>query len=393
MKKIFALLAIFMLLIVGQAFAQPTGFGIIASEVDGNPDSHVMEITFPNGTLAIANGVATYTAAAAVESDPIVGAINGIVEADGGGNISAATPGVDYLLPNGSGSALTDIPLDADFGSNGIMERTGAGTYGIATEGTDYLAPTRIDDTKGDGDTTYVWSADKVYDQLALKQDVDAELTGLAALASTGVVVQTAAGTFTNRTITGTANEITITNGDGVAGAPTVSLPSAIDIDGKSLEIDNANDPTVTTVGMMAFDDNDFALVFYDGSVKYQTAQKLHFITNMIWYPDGIQADKDAIPLFPVEAEKFPHGIVIVDCGIKVDQSSSYSFAFEEHETPTGGSVATIETVATSSSTEAEDDGVDNPNIEAGNIIFGNLDTDDVYWVQWWMTFYIVAGN
>lgn len=31
------------------------------------------------------------------ESDPIVGAINGIVKADGGGNISAATGGVDYV--------------------------------------------------------------------------------------------------------------------------------------------------------------------------------------------------------------------------------------------------------------------------------------------------------
>ncbi len=65
------------------------------------------------------------------ESDPIVGAITGIVEADGGGNISAATAGVDYLAPAGSGAALSGIPLDADFGSNGIMERTGAGTYGI----------------------------------------------------------------------------------------------------------------------------------------------------------------------------------------------------------------------------------------------------------------------
>lgn len=64
---------------------------------------------------------------------------------------------------------ITEVPLDSDFGSNGIMKRTGAGTYGIAVDGTDYLASTRIDDTKGNGDTGYVWSADKVFDQLALK--------------------------------------------------------------------------------------------------------------------------------------------------------------------------------------------------------------------------------
>lgn len=63
----------------------------------------------------------------------------------------------------------SEVPLDSDFGSNGLMERTGAGTYGIATEGTDYLAPSRIDDTRGNGDTGYVWSADKSFDQFELR--------------------------------------------------------------------------------------------------------------------------------------------------------------------------------------------------------------------------------
>lgn len=39
------------------------------------------------------------------------------------------------------------------------------------------LATTVLDDTKGNGDTGFVWSADKVYDQLALKQAADADLT------------------------------------------------------------------------------------------------------------------------------------------------------------------------------------------------------------------------
>lgn len=33
------------------------------------------------------------------ETDPIVGAVNGIVKADGAGNISAAIQGTDYLAP------------------------------------------------------------------------------------------------------------------------------------------------------------------------------------------------------------------------------------------------------------------------------------------------------
>ena len=52
------------------------------------------------------------------ETDPVVGAVNGLVKADGAGHISAAsymdyqtplTPGTDYLTPTGNGSGLTGI--------------------------------------------------------------------------------------------------------------------------------------------------------------------------------------------------------------------------------------------------------------------------------------------
>ena len=55
---------------------------------------------------------------------------------------------------------------------------------------------------------------------------LDATLVGLSSLDTTsGVLVQTATDTFTKRTLTGTANQITVTDGDGVAGNPTFSLP------------------------------------------------------------------------------------------------------------------------------------------------------------------------
>lgn len=56
----------------------------------------------------------------------------------------------------------------------------------------------------------------------------DVDLTALGELSTTGVVVRTGNGTATTRSITGTANQITVTNGDGVAGAPTLSTPQNI---------------------------------------------------------------------------------------------------------------------------------------------------------------------
>jgi len=60
--------------------------------------------------------------------------------------------------------------------------------------------------------------------QIDNKQPLDADLTALAALASTGLVARTGAGTVSARTVTGTANKITVADGDGVAGNPTLNV-------------------------------------------------------------------------------------------------------------------------------------------------------------------------
>jgi hypothetical protein len=61
----------------------------------------------------------------------------------------------------------------------------------------------------------------------AVFQPIDATLTALAALNSTaGLLVQTGADLFTKRTLTGTANEIAVADGDGAAGNPTISIDS-----------------------------------------------------------------------------------------------------------------------------------------------------------------------
>lgn len=59
-------------------------------------------------------------------------------------------------------------------------------------------------------------------------QAYDADLAALAANSTNGLWARTGAGTGAARTITGTANQITVTNGDGVSGNPTLSLPADV---------------------------------------------------------------------------------------------------------------------------------------------------------------------
>lgn len=55
------------------------------------------------------------------------------------------------------------------------------------------------------------------------RQPLDADLTALAGLSTNGLVARTGAGAAATRTITGAADQIAVTNGDGVSGNPTIS--------------------------------------------------------------------------------------------------------------------------------------------------------------------------
>lgn len=57
------------------------------------------------------------------------------------------------------------------------------------------------------------------------------DLAAVEGLASTGLATRTATDTWTTRTITGTTSRLTVTNGDGISGDPTLDISSAYPAD------------------------------------------------------------------------------------------------------------------------------------------------------------------
>lgn len=127
-----------------------------------------------------------------------------------------------------------DEDLDALAGltTTGLIVRTGAGT-----------AATRTLTGPASGISVTNGSGVSGNPTLALTND----LAALEGLSTNGIIARTATDTATTRTITGTANEITVANGDGISGNPTVSIPSSVTFTGKTVTGGTYNSPSLVT--------------------------------------------------------------------------------------------------------------------------------------------------
>jgi hypothetical protein len=161
-----------------------------------------------------------------------------------------AASGVNLTALNASNLGSGTVP-DARFPALTGEATTTAGAVAVTLTNSAVIGKVLTGYTSGAGTVaatdTILQAVQKLNGNDANLQPLDAELTAIAGISSNGLFARTGAGTAAARTITGTAAEITVINGDGVAGNPTLSLPTALTFTGKTVTGGTFASPALTT--------------------------------------------------------------------------------------------------------------------------------------------------
>ncbi len=166
-----------------------------------------------------------------------------------GGNYSAGVAGAGVLMQYtnsdstfrlfnessvvaGAGHGHTQVLAINPSGGASLSFGLEIGSYASAS----FFKGSAFPTTNCTGNDALQWSTTGLFNCSGDFEPKDAELDALAALDSTvGYLVETGAGAFSRRTLTGTSNQISITNGDGTVGNPVFSIPSLLSITTASL--------------------------------------------------------------------------------------------------------------------------------------------------------------
>ena len=178
----------------------------------------VVELPPGDTAHALVSATSTQTLTNKTLTSPAINTPTGIVKGDVGlGNVDNTSD----ATKDAATATLTNKSIDAD--TNTITN----------IENADIKSGAAIDAAKiHDGSVSntefgYLGGVTSdIQTQLGSKQASDADLTALAGVSATGLLVRTGAGTAAARTITAGAG-ISVTNGDGVAGNITIASTSA----------------------------------------------------------------------------------------------------------------------------------------------------------------------
>jgi len=213
--------------------------------------------------------------------------LTGIIKGNGTSAFTAATAGTDYLAPAAIGTtvqaydaqladvaglAVTDGNFIVGNGTNFVAESgdTARTSLGLGTGDSPQFTAVNVGNAS---DTTVTRASAGVIavegsnvlmasNIGASVQAYDAELQAISGLSANGLVTRTSSSTAAARTITGTTNVITVTNGDGVSGNPTLTTGSLVARTDTAQTFTASQRGTVTTDNDGSFDlsvTNNFA--------------------------------------------------------------------------------------------------------------------------------------
>jgi hypothetical protein len=167
----------------------------------------------------------------------------------------------ERLQTNGAGSAPTWVTA-----GGGVADHTGLSNL-LWTASDHTGTASRIAAFDGGGAASYLQIGVDV-------QAWDTDLDALAALATTGILSRTGAGTFATRTLTGTAGLITVTDGDGVSGNPTINVGANVitTSDSASGDVAGSYPGPLTVTDLTITGEVQGSVLYFDGTNWTQLA-------------------------------------------------------------------------------------------------------------------------